>query len=131
MVNYMAMLFDQRLPATRSLNGYLKRGGNMDIKALSESIGVDPDTYLELLNMFYERTMEDMEAIEKAIHEGVSEQAAGGAHSIKGSAGNLAIDDIFELAKEMEEKARKNMLGEIPPLMLPLRDKLRALKEIL
>ncbi len=103
----------------------------MDIRLLSESIGIDTDTYLALLNMFYERTVEDMEVIETALRELRPEQAARGAHSIKGSAANLAIEDIYELTKEMEEKARNNVLDAIPSLMVQLREKLKPVKEML
>ena len=103
----------------------------MDIKSLSENIGIDEDTYLIILDKFYERTIEDMDVIETAMDECKSDQAARGAHSIKGSSGNLGLDDIYELAKEMEEKARSNLLEEIPPLMLLLREKIKPVKEML
>ena len=103
----------------------------MDINSLSESIGIDVDTYLMILTMFYEKTIEDMDAIETAVHECKSDQAARGAHSIKGAAGTLALDDISDLAKEIEEKGREDLLEEIPPLMSLLREKIKPVKEAL
>jgi HPt (histidine-containing phosphotransfer) domain-containing protein len=103
----------------------------MDIKLLSESVGIDVDTYLVILNVFYEKTVEDIDIIEKALHECKSEQAARGAHSIKGAAGTLALDDICELAKEIEEKARENLLQEILPLVPLLRAKMKPVQEVL
>ena len=103
----------------------------MDIKSLSENVGVDAETYLMILDKFYEKTIEDMDVIETAIHECKSEQIGRGAHSIKGAAGNLALDDIYELAQEIEEKATRNLLDEILPLMLPLRDKIKHVGEVL
>jgi HPt (histidine-containing phosphotransfer) domain-containing protein len=103
----------------------------MDIEALSENIGIDVDTYLMLLNLFYKSTVESMGVIETAVHENQSEAAARGAHSIKGAAANLGIDDISELAKEIEGKARNNKLPEIPLLVKPLREKLGLVKVML
>lgn len=103
----------------------------MDIKSLSENMGVDAGTYLMILDKFYERTIEDMGVIETAMYECKSEQVGRGAHSIKGAAVNLALDDIYELAKEIEEKARNNLLEEILPLMQPLREKIKLVGEVL
>ena len=103
----------------------------MDVKALSDNIGIDVETYLEILGMFYERSVEDMEGIRIALEEGRSDAAVRGAHSIKGVAANLGIEDISELAKEIEMKARESMLNEIPVLLIPLREKIRLVKEIL
>jgi HPt (histidine-containing phosphotransfer) domain-containing protein len=103
----------------------------MDVKALSDNIGIDEETYLEILGMFYERTVEDMEGIRLALEEGKPDAAVRGAHSIKGAAANLGIEDISELAKEIEMKARGSMLNEIPVLLIPLRKKVRLVKEIL
>ena len=89
----------------------------MDVKALSENIGIDVETYVEILGMFYERTLEDMDMHPVALQEGKSDAAVRGAHSIKGAAANLGIEDISELAKEIEFKARDSMLNEIPVLM--------------
>jgi HPt (histidine-containing phosphotransfer) domain-containing protein len=103
----------------------------MDVKALSENIGIDVETYVEILGMFYERTLEDMDIIQSALQEGKSDAAVRGAHSIKGAAANLGIEDISELAKEIEFKARDSMLNEIPVLMTPLREKVRLVKNVL
>ena len=103
----------------------------MDIRSLSETVGIDVDTYLVILNVFYEKTVEDMDIIEKAVHECESERAARGAHSIKGAAGTLALDEICALAREIEEKARENLMEEIPPLISLLREKIKPVKEAL
>ena len=113
------------------MRGHTSTGGSMDIKMLSESIGIDADTYRMILNVFYKKTVKDVDIIETAIHEGKTDLVARGIHSIRGSAGNLAINDIYELAKEMEEKVRDNMLEEILPLMLTLHEKLKSVKEVL
>jgi len=103
----------------------------MDVKALSENIGIDEETYLEILAMFYEKSLEDMEAIDAALADGKPDGAVMGAHSIKGAAANLGIEDISEMAKEIEIKARSGILTEIPVLLPPLREKVRLVKEIL
>ena len=103
----------------------------MDVKILAENIGIDVETYLEILAMFYERSMEDMEAIDAALADGKPDWAVRGAHSIKGAAANLGIEDISEIAKEIELKARSGVLTEIPLLLPPLREKVRLVKEIL
>ena len=103
----------------------------MDVKALAENIGIDEETYLEILAMFYEKSVEDMGIIEGALGEGKPDMAVRGAHSIKGAAANLGIEDISELAKEIEMKARAGVLNEIPVLVAPLREKIGFVKEIL
>jgi two-component system sensor histidine kinase/response regulator len=113
-----------------SEHGSLK-GKSIDVEALSANIGIDVETYLMILVQFHERSVEDMDLIEAAVQEGKSDGAAREAHSIKGAAANLGIQDVSELARDIEQKARNNAPEEISPLLARLRDELKTIKDML
>ena len=76
-------------------------------KALDE-LGIPEDIYDELLHIFIAQTDLEIHDLTDAVQSQNLEKAAKTAHSIKGSAVNLRIDDIHNLAKEIESDAKGN-----------------------
>ncbi|WP_051822604.1 hybrid sensor histidine kinase/response regulator [Desulfonatronum thiodismutans] len=58
--------------------------------------------YLKLLLDFQNSYADGLEKIEQAVQAGEREQAARTVHALKGVAGNLAANDFFEAAQELE-----------------------------
>jgi HPt (histidine-containing phosphotransfer) domain-containing protein len=101
----------------------------MNFKQLAENLGLEEDEYMELIELFIETGISDLEKLNSAIDEGNGEEAANAAHSIKGAAGNLGLVDLSETAKEIEEKARNNRLEEIAESAQALKGKLEEIAE--
>ncbi len=100
----------------------------MNIRELAESIDVDEDTYLELLKLFYETSVADVDKIERGLKDGTARAVAEGAHSIKGAASSLGMTKISEKAKEIEMQGRQNLLEGVKEKTSRLKEKLEFVR---
>ena len=85
---------------------------NEVIENVKKEFGFDDDIVKELLNDFSENTRTQLKELEEAIIKKDTEQVTQIAHSIKGAAGNLRMNEIFELSKKLEFMGRENNLSE-------------------
>ena len=85
----------------------------MNFKELAEALGLEEEEYLELIELFIDTGMSDLDKLQSAIEKGNAEQAANAAHSPKGAASNLGFMKISETAREIGEKARNELLEGI------------------
>ena len=108
----------------------LKKGGIMNIKELAENLGLEEDEYLEILELFIDIGMADIEKLSSAIEAGNAEEAAHAAHSLKGASGNLGLMDIYDVALKSEEEARNNSLDGLAESVQTLKEKLNSLAEV-
>lgn len=68
-----------------------------------------PQEFLkELLDTFFDTVVNEIVELQKAVEFQDYKQIYEIAHSIKGSAGNLRITEVFEKAKEIEQNAKEN-----------------------
>jgi HPt (histidine-containing phosphotransfer) domain-containing protein len=93
----------------------------MNIKELSENLGLEEDEYMEMLNLFLTSGGADLSRIEQALKEANARLVHEAAHSLKGSAGSLCIDNIFELALAIDDKSRQGILEGLDELAQKLR----------
>ena len=103
----------------------------MDVKELAQNVGLEEEEFIELAEIFLEACVSDLDRLEHAL---VIEDAQGvsvAAHSIKGAAVNLGIDEVFELSKEIELRAGRNCFDESDQTVSALKEKLCLLAEML
>ena len=81
-------------------------GLSIDVAELAQRLEFEKEDVEMLLEAFYEGAIENIEILENAIKEKDYETIASAAHSIKGSAANLLLDEIALLAKEIELSAK-------------------------
>jgi histidine phosphotransfer protein HptB len=93
----------------------------MNIKELSENLGLEEDEYIEMLDLFFASGGTDIARIEQALKESSAKRVHEAAHSLKGSAGSLCLDSIFELARIIDDKARRGSLDGLDELSQELR----------
>ena len=103
----------------------------MNFNELAENVGLREDEFLELVELFVETGMSDLNKLQCAILEGDADKAASAAHSIKGAAGNLGFQEIYEVAKRIEEKARENSLEGATEAVRRIRQKCDLIAEVL
>ncbi len=99
----------------------------MNIKELGENLGLDEEEYLEMLGLFFESGGSDLEKIEGALKDGDAGRTHEASHSLKGSAGSLGLEKIFELAKAIDEKARQGVLDGLEETAKDLRQEYSGL----
>ena len=101
----------------------------MNFKELAENLGLEEDEYMELIELFIETGISDLDKFRSAIEEGNGEEAANAAHSLKGAAGSLGLMEISEIAKEIEGESRNGRLDEIAEFAQTLKEKLEEIAE--
>ena len=82
----------------------------MKVKALAENLGLEEEKFAELFGLYKETTSSDLKELKFAISVGDAEKAHEKAHSIKGASGNLGLDELYETAKVIDDRARVNSL---------------------
>ncbi|HIP03302.1 MAG TPA: Hpt domain-containing protein [Campylobacterales bacterium] len=78
----------------------------MNMKLLAELLEFDLEDVEMLVDMFLTDTKESLENIESTIESNDFEQMKNIAHGIKGSALNLMLSEIAEVALEIEQSAK-------------------------
>ena len=99
----------------------------MNFKELAENLGLEEEEYLELIELFIETGMSDLNNLRSAIEGGSAEKAVRAAHSLKGAAINLGFIELSEIAKKIEEKARNDRLETTAEAAQALQEKLDIL----
>jgi HPt (histidine-containing phosphotransfer) domain-containing protein len=96
----------------------------MNIKALADNLGLDEEEYLELIDLFLETGMTDLDTLESAIREADADLLARTAHSLKGASANLGLTDFSEVAKGIELQARDTRVQGAAAMVQQLRSKM-------
>ncbi len=99
----------------------------MDFKDLASRLGLDEEDFVELAELFVTTTLSDIDKIKKGIAEDNPADAAAASHSIKGAAGNLGFNDIFELTQKMEAQAKEGSLNGFDAYISDIEEKLKAI----
>ncbi|NOX34492.1 MAG: Hpt domain-containing protein [Deltaproteobacteria bacterium] len=102
----------------------------MDFRDLASRLGIDEEDFTELIELFVTTTLSDIDKIKKGVANNNPADAAAASHSIKGAAGNLGFDDIFNLAKDMEMQARKGSLDNFENFISDLEKQLDAINNL-
>lgn len=102
----------------------------MDLTVLAENLGLDRETFLELVDVFISSAENDMKKFRLAVDSGDSEQAAEAAHSMKGASGNMGFTDFSEIAQNAEMDARKGQLTNLDQYLNRFAEALTAIKQV-
>ena len=79
---------------------------NLDYAEMAASIGLNVKHIPILINSFLSESNGAITKLQDAIDNKDFEEIHKSAHFIKGSAGNLKLDEIYTMAQEMEHSAR-------------------------
>lgn len=101
----------------------------MDLSTMAEKLGLDVTECEEILRLFIDATVSDLDALSGAVQEGDASRAVQSSHSIKGAAANLGIQEISSVAGEIEMKARQGILAGAGDAVALIRHHLNSLKE--
>jgi len=101
----------------------------MKIKELAENLGLEEDEFLDLVKLFVETSASNLTDLEKALETGDAEEVVKASHSLKGAAGNLGFQEIYEHAKLIETNARQGILGGSKEAVNSIREKLTLIED--
>lgn len=102
-----------------------------DLAAALHRVEGDQELFKELVGLFLENTPALLAELEEALRQGDAARALRAAHSLKGSAGNFAAQDVFELAREIEQAAKNDDLAYVHSKVTSLREQVERLMDAL
>jgi HPt (histidine-containing phosphotransfer) domain-containing protein len=77
----------------------------------------EPDVLSEVLKMFLAEVPPRLTRLRNAWAAGNIEEVHRAAHSLKGSAGNIGANAMFDVCKELDEKSRAGEVDAVGPLV--------------
>lgn len=92
-----------------------------NVDALIEELELDQEDIVELLTDFREFIEETVPQLEAALASDDLDQSRSLAHSIKGSAGNLRVQEVYGTSKEMQDLADAKDMAGLKALMPKLK----------
>ncbi len=98
----------------------------MNFRELSINLGMEEEEYIELFELFIETGMADLNKLWFAIDIANAEKAARIAHSLKGAALNLGLNEFHEIAEAIGKTARDGQLEKTAQMAKTLQEKLDA-----
>jgi len=78
----------------------------IDLQLIANELEFDLEDVQMLLEVFLESSKEEVAKLYEGLQNNDLKTIYGSAHAIKGSSANLLLNEISELAKEIELKAR-------------------------
>jgi len=93
----------------------------MDMKEQAENLGLTEEEYRDMIALFFESGGSDLRKLETAVAAGDAAQAHAASHSLKGSAGSLALTKIYEQACSIDDKLRLEQLDGVAEMVADLR----------
>ena len=101
----------------------------MELNKMAENLGLEQEELNEIFEIYMEATTTDLKELISAINSGDAEKAHERAHSIKGASGNLGLEELFDLAKKIDEQARNNSLSGLENLVQDFNIRYKGLVE--
>ena len=80
----------------------------------------EPDVMSEVLQIFLDETPKRIARLHEAWHQNAVEGVQRSAHSLKGSSGNIGADALFDVCRQIDERARTGALAEGNQLLAAL-----------
>lgn len=102
---------------------------NIDVQKIADELDFDFSDVEMLLEVFIQTAEETLISLNKAIVENDFENIFMLSHSIKGSASNLLLEDIVELAKILEFESNEKNKINYNEVFIKLSNELKKLKK--
>jgi len=102
----------------------------MDPRELARRIELNYEEFLDLFELFVRSTPAELAGLSAGVKEGNLREVIAAAHTIKGSAVALGLDEAYELARQIEALARYGSLEDAPVLVHLLKGELGRLEGI-
>ena len=103
----------------------------MNFNIPAQKLGLNLDEYLELIQLFLETGTNDLNGLEDAIAANDIQTVVERSHSLKGASGNLGINEIYEIARDIEASARNNSLEGINESIMQIKENLKEIVNLL
>ncbi len=102
-----------------------------DLKHIAKELGFAPDDVKMIVTVLFEDAEKSMQEIEKMYEKKAWKQIAYEVHSIKGSAANMKLTELSQLALQLEQSAQDKDAQKVPVLINALKENLLLLQKAL
>ena len=102
----------------------------INLEALAEDLGFDIEDVSTLVELFIESAQVSLANIEDALDGGHFDIIKNEAHAIKGSAANLLLSDIQDMARSLEEAAQDQQKMQCLTLYSNIESKVEKISEV-
>ncbi len=103
----------------------------MNLKELGNRLEIDEEECREFLALFKKTALAELTNLTQALKAQEISSVERIAHSIKGAAALLGLNEIHESAKRAERMAQMNRLDEIEADLQIIRDRIAKIEEVL
>lgn len=79
----------------------------MELDELCEALGLEKEEFIEFASLFVDVALRDLSSMRDALKRDDMRSFADAAHSLKGAASTLDMEEIFMLARALEAKAKR------------------------
>jgi len=101
----------------------------MEMMELAENIGLDVEDFSEIFEIYLETTSSYLGELKTALQEGDMQAVHEKAHSIKGASGNLGLNELYELAIDIDDQVRGDSTDGLESLVEKFTKKYEELVE--
>jgi len=105
---------------TRFLGGESEESTSLSPEARDQVSAAHPDVTARAMDIFLAHTPKLLDQLEAAVQQMDLQQVGMVAHAVKGSAANLALDELARVAAGLEHAATEQSLEHIPKLAVDL-----------
>ncbi len=78
-------------------------------QVLIDKFGFDEEDIIMLFSVFQKSAKDNLFKLDIAIQENDFNSIYMSAHNLKGSSGNMCLDEVYEISKKIEEASRKKI----------------------
>jgi HPt (histidine-containing phosphotransfer) domain-containing protein len=102
----------------------------MNIKEISETLGLEEEEYLELIELFIDTGVAEFDRLKSAFSGLDFEQMVSIAHMLKGAASNLGLTDVQSAASNIEQRASAQTQDGLGEAMQTLGQQFKNIEQI-
>jgi len=77
----------------------------------------EADVLSEILNLFLDEVPKKIHTLRAAVTAGDAVQVQRIAHSLKGSSGNIGARAMYDVCRQLDDRAKSGELARLPPLV--------------
>lgn len=100
-----------------------------DRNVLLERVDGDEELYQEIIDLFLEDAPNQLKLIEKAVKENDFSTIQRQAHTLKGEAGNIGANMLFQISRDMEEAVKNGDAEKVPQLLYLMKAEFEKFKQ--
>lgn len=104
---------------------------HLDVEALTELQDIMEDDFGTLLETYIEDVSEKLELLDEAMAQLDASALRELAHSLKGASCNIGALPLSRLCETVEQLAKNEQLGDLPPVLPGIRVEFTAVKSLL